>query len=101
VQESDRSSTGNALPGHNTAHGNCCTTREALLPITTNIFITRIIVIIPGNSCVPSDVILPREVLETIAQANPRQMDELAELMGDLPHRFEKFGPKIMRVLTP
>jgi ribonuclease D len=50
---------------------------------------------------VPSDVILPREVLETIAQANPRQMDELAELMGDLPHRFEKFGPKIMRVLTP
>jgi ribonuclease D len=50
---------------------------------------------------VPSDVILPREVLETIAQANPKQMDELAELMGDLPHRFEKFGPKIMRVLTP
>jgi ribonuclease D len=50
---------------------------------------------------VPSDVILPREVLELIAQANPRQMDELAEIMCDLPHRLEKFGPKILNVLGP
>jgi ribonuclease D len=50
---------------------------------------------------VPSDVILPRDVLEIIAQANPKQMDELAELMGDLPHRLEKFGPKILNVLRP
>jgi ribonuclease D len=50
---------------------------------------------------VPSDVILPRDVLEIIAQANPKQMDELAELMGDLPHRLKKFGPKILDVLRP
>jgi ribonuclease D len=50
---------------------------------------------------VPSDVILPRDVLEIIAQSNPRQMDELAEIMGDLPHRLEKFGPKILNVLRP
>jgi len=48
---------------------------------------------------VPSDVILPREVLEQIAQANPQGMEELAEIMGDLPHRLEKFGPKILNVL--
>jgi ribonuclease D len=50
---------------------------------------------------VPSDVILPRDVLEIIAQANPRQMDELAEIMGDLPTRLEKFGSKILNVLRP
>ncbi|HSV86161.1 MAG TPA: HRDC domain-containing protein [Levilinea sp.] len=50
---------------------------------------------------VPSDVILPREVLEMIAQANPKQMDELAEIMCDLPHRLEKFGSKIMNALRP
>jgi ribonuclease D len=48
---------------------------------------------------VPSDVILPRETLETIAQENPRKLDDLRSLMGDLPWRLEEFGPEIIQVL--
>lgn len=48
---------------------------------------------------VPSDVILPREVLEMIAQANPKRLEDLAEIMCDLPHRLERFGAMIMQVL--
>ncbi len=48
---------------------------------------------------VPSDVILPREMLEQIAQANPKNKPQLAELMGHLPWRLEKFGDRILGVL--
>ncbi len=49
---------------------------------------------------VPSDVILPRDMLEEIAQANPRNKAELTELMGRLPWRLEKFGDQILGVLV-
>lgn len=48
---------------------------------------------------VPSDVILPRDTLEAIAQANPNTITELGSLMRDIPWRFEKFASDIIRVL--
>ncbi len=48
---------------------------------------------------VPSDVILPRDMLEQIAQASPQNLPELAELMGHLPWRLEKFGEQILDAL--
>jgi ribonuclease D len=49
---------------------------------------------------VPSDVILPRDVLETIARTQPKSMDELAAVMGDLPWRLEHFGKHILRIVN-
>jgi len=50
---------------------------------------------------VESDVILPRTVLETIAQHNPRCLDDLTQLMDDLPWRLQRFGSQILEVLNP
>ncbi|NLH00094.1 MAG: ribonuclease D [Chloroflexi bacterium] len=48
---------------------------------------------------VESDVVLPRDVLETIAVRNPRSLDELAEIMVDLPFRLRRFGREILEAL--
>ncbi len=47
----------------------------------------------------PSDVVLPKDVLETIAGGNPRSPAELGEMMRDLPWRFQRFGEQIVGVL--
>ena len=47
---------------------------------------------------VPSDVILPRDILETIAEVGPGNADELHALMKDLPARYDRFGKKILEV---
>ena len=47
---------------------------------------------------VPSDVILPRDVLETIAEVGPRNDAELEDLMKDLPARYHRFGKKILEI---
>jgi ribonuclease D len=48
---------------------------------------------------VESDVILPRDVLSTIAAANPGTPADLAGLMTEVPWRFEHFGKEILRTL--
>ncbi len=48
---------------------------------------------------VPSDVILPRDVLEAIAQVNPATLEDLATVMHDIPWRLDHFGKNILRVL--
>jgi ribonuclease D len=50
---------------------------------------------------VESDVILPREILEDIAQNNPQKIEDLAVVMQPTPWRFERFGGQIFRVLHP
>lgn len=50
---------------------------------------------------VESDVILPRDVLNEIAQHNPFTPQELAEVMPDLPWRREHFGLEILTLLHP
>ena len=47
---------------------------------------------------VESDVILPREVMEAIAQNPPEQPADLDKLMATVPWRLEHFGPEIMRL---
>lgn len=48
---------------------------------------------------VPSDVILPRDLMEQIAQINPRRRDDLEALMQNVPWRMEHFGSAILSVL--
>ncbi len=48
---------------------------------------------------VPSDVILPRDVLNRIAWANPQDTAALQDQMRDVPHRFDRFGPQILNLL--
>ncbi len=46
---------------------------------------------------VESDIILPRLLMEKIAKKNPRQQDELAEIMQDTPWRLTKYGSEILK----
>ncbi len=48
---------------------------------------------------VPSDVILPRDVLNRIAVKAPTNMEELATQMQDVPYRFKHFGNAILNNL--
>lgn len=48
---------------------------------------------------VESDVVLPKDTMEQIADANPRTLEQLAAVMADLPWRLEHFGPQIMKAL--
>jgi ribonuclease D len=48
---------------------------------------------------VESDVIMPRDVLEQIAERDPNTLGELAVLMQDIPWRLDRFGPKILDLL--
>jgi len=48
---------------------------------------------------VPSDVVLPRDVLTRIAQANPNTLAELETQMKDVPYRFNHFGKEILHII--
>ncbi|MEA4906710.1 MAG: ribonuclease D [Chloroflexi bacterium] len=48
---------------------------------------------------VSSDVVLPRDTLEVIAQANPQHLDDLRPLMNDMPWRYRRFGKSILRII--
>lgn len=47
---------------------------------------------------VPSDVILPRDILEVIAEIGPRNEEELRSLMKELPARYDRYGKEILEV---
>jgi len=49
---------------------------------------------------VPSDVVLPRDVLNRIAFKAPMNLDELAAQMQDVPYRFSHFGNAIINNLN-
>ena len=48
---------------------------------------------------VPSDVILPKDVLNRIARGNPHDRDALQKYMQDVPYRYKRFGEQILRSL--
>ena len=48
---------------------------------------------------VPSDVVLPRDIMQEIASRNPSNLDEMREVMKTIPWRFERFGKAIMQEL--
>lgn len=49
---------------------------------------------------VPSDVILPRDVLTRIAWADPTDAQGLEAQMQDVPHRFDRFGKDILKIVN-
>jgi ribonuclease D len=50
---------------------------------------------------VESDVVLPRDLMFAIAEGNPRQPEELAALLTEVPWRLERFGENILKVVNP
>ena len=48
---------------------------------------------------VESDVILPRDMMEHLAQEGPTCMEDLTVIMQDLPWRLEHFGPEMLNIL--
>ena len=49
---------------------------------------------------VKSDVVLPRDVMYAIAARNPNSREQLAEVMEQLPWRFEEYGDQILATLS-
>ncbi len=49
---------------------------------------------------VESDVILPRDVMETIARQNPKDSGTLNEIMAELPWRLDRYGTDILDTLN-
>lgn len=50
---------------------------------------------------VPSDVVLPRELMHSLAENNPETDEALAEILHDSPWRLEHFGEQIREVIQP
>jgi ribonuclease D len=48
---------------------------------------------------VESDVVLPRQLMELIAERAPRSISELSKLLVDSPWRMARFGPQILKVV--
>jgi len=48
---------------------------------------------------VESDVVLPRQLMELIAERAPRGIPELSELLSDSSWRMARFGPQILKVV--
>jgi ribonuclease D len=48
---------------------------------------------------VESDVILPKEFIDKIANNNPKNLEELKTIMIEIPYRFTNFGEGIMTTL--
>lgn len=46
-----------------------------------------------------SDVVLPRDLMIALAESNPRNPDEMAEILSEVPWRMQHYGDGIMEVL--
>lgn len=49
---------------------------------------------------VESDVVLPRELMESIAFHHPKTIGELSSLMKEFPYRYRKYGQIIQTILN-
>jgi len=49
---------------------------------------------------VPSDVVLPKDVLNRIAWGDPKDINDLKKFMKDVPYRYDRFGDEILNNLT-
>ena len=52
------------------------------------------------NMGVPSDVVLPRDLMFTLARKAPSNAEELAGVLSDVPWRLERFGDQILEVIS-
>jgi len=51
------------------------------------------------NMKVESDVVLPRSMMERLAEQTPGSLKQLQELMLESPWRFARFGPLLLQVM--
>jgi len=49
---------------------------------------------------VDSDVILPRDIMYSIAEANPKKLEDLRVLLSEIPSRLDSFGRDILKALN-
>jgi ribonuclease D len=49
---------------------------------------------------VESDIVLPRDILEAIAERNPRGLEDLQSIMREYPWRLGRYGQQILKVLS-
>ncbi|MEX2144388.1 MAG: HRDC domain-containing protein [Anaerolineales bacterium] len=49
---------------------------------------------------VESDVVLPRDLMQAVARANPGSQDELAPVLADVPWRRVRYGEQILQALA-
>jgi len=49
---------------------------------------------------VKSDVIMPRDLMNRIAEHNPNSLQELGEILHEVPWRLDHFGSQILQVLS-
>jgi len=54
---------------------------------------------IAQTMAVQSDVILPRDLMEALAESKPRNMEELSRILSEVPWRVEHFGDQILKTL--
>jgi len=50
---------------------------------------------------VESDVVLPRDIMESTARANPATRAELAPLFASVPWRLHTWGDQVLKALRP
>ncbi len=56
---------------------------------------------ITANSAkIESDVVLPKEFIEVLAQKNPKSLGEIQQILADIPYRYEKYGQAIFSLLN-
>ena len=48
---------------------------------------------------VPSDIILPRDIMEIIISKNPKNEEQIKRIMTDIPWRYNRFAAEILSVL--
>ncbi len=48
---------------------------------------------------VPSDIVLPRDIMLRLTESPPTTLAELRQAMEDVPYRFEHFGKQILTLL--
>ncbi len=49
---------------------------------------------------VESDIVLPRDLMTSIAEQNPKHAPELARILCDAPWRMQQYGSDILKVLS-
>jgi ribonuclease D len=45
---------------------------------------------------VESDIILPRDILESVVTRDPQNISDLKKVMADVPWRWEHYGEEIL-----
>lgn len=48
---------------------------------------------------IPSNAVISRDLVELLAHHDPQSKEELAEVMQNYPHRFQKYGDRLFKIV--